>query len=320
MFLLFGLGPAAVVAAAGLLIGIATAPPRFIAHAAVVIDWKSMPSVLNDETAEKVRNIWRKQIVSEVTGMPNSEEFISDILDRADGFSGDEKEKTAIISRMQRHLRVTLASQGEDCDRFDIEIAESDLSLARTEGDWMMSGTIAKLKDEAKAGGGLAALRSGANVGDVSQKEEDLKAEETNLEASNSRPFSDDVQNRHDQIEAELNKLEVERRVAGFGLFANIVDTLFNDSIKASGPVQVERRSAGYGLGVLLAAVVLGGLAGFAGLLLRQAVVSGASQKTSTSNVPPAIRPKPPPIAAPPVIVVDNNPKPPLLPPPLGGP
>ena len=80
----FGLVPAAIVAGAVLLISAAASPPKFVARAAFVVDWKSMPSMPDAENAARARNEWRSTIITKVTSLPHSSEEVSDILDRAD--------------------------------------------------------------------------------------------------------------------------------------------------------------------------------------------------------------------------------------------
>jgi len=206
-----------VVAGAVLLIGGAHAPPRFVARAGFVVDWNTMPSVPSDEAAQKVRNDWRKFIISEVTSLPHSEQEISDLLDRAEGFDANQTDKPTLVSKLTRWLRVRLVSQTNDCDRFTIEMRDNDPKVAEAVANWVLRGTVSKLRTEASTGSGLAALRSTANVEDVDQKETDLKKELRELEDNHARPFDDDVEQRHRAIKAELNKLELEHVEAGFG-------------------------------------------------------------------------------------------------------
>jgi len=160
----FGLVPAAIVAGAVLLIGVAASPPRFVARAAFVVDWKSMPSVPDDENAEKVRNEWRNTIIARVTSLPHSDEEISDILDRADDYNNSQTDKAVVISKLRRWLHVDLTGQTDDCDRFVIQMRDNDPGLARTEANGVLHGIVSRLKTESRIGSGAAILRSNANV------------------------------------------------------------------------------------------------------------------------------------------------------------
>jgi hypothetical protein len=235
----FGVIPAAVVATMILLIGIVTAPPRYIARASFVVDWNSLRSVLNDEMADKLRNDCRTAFIAEVTSLPDSEPELSDVLDRAGDFSGSQTDKAAVISRLHKRLRVTLAGQADDGDLFAIEMRDDDSRVARAAADWVLQGTVSKLKAEVKAGSGFAALRSRATP-DGAQLEQ--------------RPF---------------NHAE-----AGFGAMSNLGGVLFIDPIKLVKPAQVEERGIGRGWCVLLAAVVAAVVAGGLGLLLRQLILA----------------------------------------------
>ena len=57
---IFGLLPAVAVAFVVFAIGLLARPPEYVARATFVVDWNEMASVLGDDTAEKVRALWRK--------------------------------------------------------------------------------------------------------------------------------------------------------------------------------------------------------------------------------------------------------------------
>ena len=103
-----------------LLIGAAHVPPRFVARATFVVDWNAMPSVPSDGSAEKVRKVWRQSVISEITSLPHSEQRISDLLNRAEGIEATKTDKTTLVSKLTRWLRVSLVGQTNDCDRFAI--------------------------------------------------------------------------------------------------------------------------------------------------------------------------------------------------------
>jgi hypothetical protein len=157
----FALVPAAIVAGAVLLIGVVASPPGFVARAAFVVDWKSVP---NDENAAKVRNEWRNTIITRVTSLPNSDEEISGILDHAGDLANRQTDKAAVILKLRRWLRVDLTSQTDDCDRFVIQMQDNDPGLAQAEANWVLHGIVSRLKTESRIGSGTAILRSNANV------------------------------------------------------------------------------------------------------------------------------------------------------------
>jgi len=316
-WLAFGLVPAVIVAGAVLLISIASTPPRFVARAIFEVDWKSMPSVPNDPQAEESRDKWRKQIISKVTSLPQSKQKISDLLDRVDGFNGSQTDRAAVISKFQRWLRFKLANQTADSDRFIVEMRDADPDSAKAEANWATHGIVAGLRTESRFGSGLAALRSYSNVDDIIEKEDALREEQRKLDYTYSPPFPDDVQERYEQIESELNKLEQEHMEAGFGLLFNFRDALSNDSIKLVDEAHVEQGGAGYWLGVLFAAALLGCAAGVAGLLTRRVVTGIMRPKAASTGAPPVIAPARPEIGAPPVISQCQVPRLQVLPPPL---
>jgi hypothetical protein len=147
-----------------LLISAAVSPPKFVARAAFAVDWKSMPSMPDDENAERARNEWRSTIITKVTSLPHSSEEVSDILDRADDLASRQADKAAVISKFRRWLRVDLTSQTDDCDQFVIQMRDNDPSLAQAEANWVLHGIVSRLKTESRIGNGAAILRSNANA------------------------------------------------------------------------------------------------------------------------------------------------------------
>lgn len=182
----FGLVPATIMAGVVLLIGVVVSPPRFVARAAFVVDWKSLSSVANDENAEKARNEWRNAVIAKVTSLPHSEEEVSDVLDRAGDLANRQTDKVAVILKLHRWLRVDLTSQTDDNDWFVIQMRDNDPSLAQTEVNWVLQGIVSGLKTESRIGSGAAILRSNANgegsiLGDVFLNDTVKIVEETHV-------------------------------------------------------------------------------------------------------------------------------------------
>ncbi len=328
VLLVFGLVPAVVVAGAVLLVGIAIMPPRFVARAAFVVDWETMPSVPSDENAEKVRINWRKAIIADVTSLPKSEKTIHDFLERCGDLNDSQSNRPVVISKLSRWLRVTMAREPDNVDRFTIEMRDNDSKWAEAVVDAVLQDDLSRLDTQAKTGSGVAAGRSWANVAEVIQKKADLEKELRELENTYSRPFDDAVAQRCESIKQELQKLEVDHLESGLSLLANSAGIVFNDSIKVGEATHVERLKAGLGLLVVLVAVGLGGTAGFAGLLTRKGVLAGTTSNAKAIRQPPPINqyegPEPPPLprSQPPVIGEDNDetpPSPPRLEPPVIG-
>jgi hypothetical protein len=161
----FNLIVAAVTVCVVLLIGMIATPPRYVARASFLVDWNSLSSAPDNAGAEKARNDCRASIIAAVTGLPDSEQGISEVLDRADGFSGSPTDKAAMISKLQRRLRMTLAGQTDQGDVFTIETRDNNPGAAQTAANWVLQGTVLKLKAEVRSGSGLAALRSQEKVG-----------------------------------------------------------------------------------------------------------------------------------------------------------
>src|SRR5208282_2689412 len=156
----FGLAPAAVAAAAVLLMGFAAIPNRYVARTGFVVDWQSVPSASYDEQAASTRNELRNTIIAEVTSLPYSDAEVSDILDRAGDPTPGESGKAVAISKFRRRLRVDLASQTDDCDRFVIQMRNSDPGLAQAEANRVLQGIVSRLKTESRMGNGTAPLHS----------------------------------------------------------------------------------------------------------------------------------------------------------------
>ena len=61
--------------------------------------------------------------------------------------------------------------------------------LAQKEANWVLRDTVSRLKTEASAGSGLAAMRSKANVDEIEQRQTELKRQLRELEDTYSQPF-----------------------------------------------------------------------------------------------------------------------------------
>lgn len=309
--LLFGLAPAIFVAVVVLLIGIAAKPSKYTATATFEVDWNSMPSVPNDEKAQKVRENWRKSIIGEVIGLPNSEAGISDILDRA----GVVTNRALAAASLKKGLRVSLTKQTDDRDLFTVQMRAGDTNAAQLAAGWVLNGTVAKLNSEAQAARGLAGLRSYANVQGVIQTKENLGQELRELQQQRSRVDSPEVRLRINEIEAQLNNAEIDHAEAGLGFLANVGGMLFGDSVKVVDDVHVERRTASYGTGVLLTAFGLGCVAGILGLGIRFVATQLAKPRATAASVPPKLL-IPQGEQRPPVVAPPASAKPPILTPP----
>ena len=103
-----------------------------------------MPSVPNDERADKVRSDWRKQIISELINLPKSDDALAAILESDDLLSNDPSKKNAIISALKGKLRVKLVEHTADGDQFRIEVQNNDPIVARTAGECSASGNYSQ--------------------------------------------------------------------------------------------------------------------------------------------------------------------------------
>jgi hypothetical protein len=160
----FSLVPAVIAAGAVLIIGIVVSPPKYSARSAFVVDWKSMPSTRGDENAERARNEWRNSVITRVTCLPRSAEEISAVLDRVGDPANSPADKTAMISKLRKSLRVNLAGQTDDYDRFVIQLRANDPLQAKAEANWVLQGIVSGLKADSRIGSGTALLQSNANV------------------------------------------------------------------------------------------------------------------------------------------------------------
>lgn len=156
----FSLIPAAVTACVILLIGMIVTPPRYIARATFAVNWDSLVSASDNAETQKVRQECRMAVTAAVTSLPDSEHGISEVLERADGFSGNPTDKAAVIAKLHQRLRVTLAGQTDQGDLFTIETRDNNAGAAQTAANWVLQGTVSKLKADVASGSGLAALHS----------------------------------------------------------------------------------------------------------------------------------------------------------------
>jgi hypothetical protein len=159
----FALIPAAIAAAAVLLFGILSTPPRYIARASFAVDWSSLPLTSGDERTEKLRNDCRATFLARVGSLHESESEIGKVLDSAGDFPGNPAAKAAVIPKLHKHLQVTLDSQTDEGDLFTIETLDDDPDAARLAANWVMQGTLSELKAIAEAGSNASALRSESN-------------------------------------------------------------------------------------------------------------------------------------------------------------
>lgn len=207
----FSLLPAMITAGLVLFIGIATAPPRYVARASFVVDWNILAPAPDAGGGETLRSDPRSTLSAEVASLPDSEQGLSDVLDRAGDFGGLRADKAAVLAKLHKRLRVNQASQTGHNDLFTIEMRDNDPVAAQMAANWVLRGTVSKLKAAAKTGNGLMALRTPAEAGSDS--------------------------------------------------LANLGEVLFADPVKLIKYAQVETCRGGYGFRVLLAALILGGLA-----------------------------------------------------------
>jgi hypothetical protein len=156
----FSLIPAAITVCVVLLIGMVATPPRYIARATFAVKWDSLVSAQDNAEVQRLRQECRMAVTAAVTGLPYSEQGIADVLDRADGFSGNPADKAALISRLHKRLRVTPAGQTDQGDLFTVETRDNNAGAAQATANWVLQGTVSKLKADIASGSGWAALHS----------------------------------------------------------------------------------------------------------------------------------------------------------------
>jgi len=313
VILLFGFVPALFVGAAVLATGVAARPPKFTARAMFLVDWNTMPSVPNDEQAQKFRANWRKSLIAEITGLPNSDDEISDVIDRAAALKIAPTNRAALAVSLKNWLSVRLVSQTNECDLFLIELRGGDTNAAQTSASVALHGIVAKLSAEARLASGMGALRSHANVDDVINTKADLGQEIQRLKRGNTPPYPKAVRERLTQLEAKMNNAEFDHMDAGLSLLSNLAGTIWNNSIQIVEEAHVVRADGRRGARVVQSAAVFGGFAGAVGLGLRLLILAILKPSTSVGCVPPYLTAQPPVRIAPPVAQPPPS-KPPILP------
>jgi hypothetical protein len=185
--------PAVIAAGAVLLIGSVSAPPRYEARSAFVVDWKSLPSTLGDENAERARNEWRNAVIGRVTGLPRSAEEMIALLNQAGNSGSGQTDNAAVFEKLRKSLRVNLVEQTDNYDRFVVQLRDRSPDLAQAEANRVLRGIVSKLKAESQVDSRTALLHSNANTviqaGLVSLSSPDrallggsIKVEETRVE------------------------------------------------------------------------------------------------------------------------------------------
>jgi hypothetical protein len=123
-----------------------------------MVDWSSPSAETNSEKAAQGRNERRAAVAAAVTGLANSEREVAEVLDRAAGFNGNPPDKAALVAKIRRRLSVSLEGQTEHSDYFVIEMRDKSPGAAQAAANWVLQGTVAKVKADVAGGGGLAAL------------------------------------------------------------------------------------------------------------------------------------------------------------------
>jgi hypothetical protein len=226
-----------------------------------------MPSVPENKKAEEIRLRWRQSLTARTIGLPRSAEAMGAMLDSG-GFRGTPARKAALISQLCKQLRVNLIKQPSDCDRFAIEVGDSNSNRAFAVANLVLTYATSDLEREAQIGSGVAAMGSYGNVAAIRQKKSELAQERAELRSGASGQPDREVSQRLNAIDGGLDSLEFDHMFAGFNLLANLVGAVSNDSVKTVELTHVEKRADGYLGGVIILAVGCGGIAGASGLLL----------------------------------------------------
>jgi hypothetical protein len=119
-----------------------------------------LPSTQGDERAEQARNEWRNTIISKVTGLPHSPAELAAVLDQAGNPANGAADQAVVISKMRKLLRVNLADQTGDYDRFIVRMRDNDAGQAQAKADWVLRGIVSQLKANSRMGSGMALLNS----------------------------------------------------------------------------------------------------------------------------------------------------------------
>jgi len=160
--LAYGLIPAAGAVSITLLAGMFTAPPRFVARAAFVVDWNAEPGGSITGTTSRDN---RTMFITQMASLPHSEPELSELLEGTPGRGGNPADQGVALGRLQRYLRVTRTAQSDQEDGFAIETMDDDPGTAQAAANWVLEGAIAKLRDGANAGSAAVGWRSLAEVG-----------------------------------------------------------------------------------------------------------------------------------------------------------
>lgn len=279
----FGLLPALAVAFIVLALGLITRPPEYVARATFVVDWNKMASVPGDDGAEKVRAIWRKEMIARTTALPEAEE-LSNLLDRDGKLGADDR--AVLISQVQKHLRITHADQSGDRDSFAIEFRADNAAQAEAVVNRVLREKRSDIDNQAIFGRVAALAESEKNLDDI-----DKQRARENGDSGDSDSSGLDAQ----EFQARSSLIE-----NGVGMWFPPTETVEK--------VHSENTIGSHVGHVLFAGVFFGGVAGIGGLGFRKIVSARKTPKAS------AVPPKLPSMNVPPIIARFEIPKPPLLP------
>lgn len=298
----FGLIPAVVVLGAVIASGILRQHGR--AHAAFTVNWDLMPSVPNDDTADEVRDSWRKELIADITGFPKSDSELGEVVAQIPELNSGDKNSIS-LSEVRESLRVTFVSHTNNCDAFVVEFRDRDPKRAVMLATQISEALVSWVNTDARTGSGIAALRSLVNVDDISKRQDELKEQLRNLD--------DDDYGKRAEIQSELDALEGKDLEAKIGLGLNVGDSLLATPASVVEKGHVER---GYESSLLIRALALGAIAGVVGLLLRRGLRGTPKGKFAAVGAAPPVMPPPilPVTAMPPVIREHKRAQPPPIP------
>ena len=290
---------AAITGALVFMVGIILTPRRSVARTAFTVDWQKMPSVPDDASAENARDLWKRMLVLSLTD-PQAKTDLTPILDCAAGREPAlAQRRRPSVADLRAGLRLSIVSEGEDTDRFIVEVADHDRSWALAIAACVADEYLAQIKGHATVGAGAASVRSYGNVEEVDRQEQALAEEHGRLRRSGGS------QHRLAEIERELASLQSRHFEAGLGLFVNLAKLLGDDeATKVVEPARiVPRHSRGWG------PMLMAGLSGTA---------AGVGRRWWRDRRPSVRAKSSPPQTKPPVIPwMNEEGKPPRLPPQL---
>ena len=270
--LLFAIGTALFI----ILVGALLVPPRYTAQATFSVNWGQMSVDPKDQNQQKAR----QEFDSALSNLKFSNEFITQLCAAC---NIPNEQSGQIISKLQRHLRITPAGTTDDRALYRVQFVDDNQDIALKGANLGCVRFVNRINLDAKVGSGVKALQSFGDNANAQDKEENLRDELARLLQQQDQEFSSERQARINEIREELDQTDLDKAQTAFETFGNI-GGVFSNPAKVEQPGIVQMLRPAYAGAILLLAIVFGLGAGIVGMLFGHVLFS------PRNGVPPVLQ------------------------------